>query len=106
MPTPAVPLSYACCLHPPLQAWQRQRLLGDAAGQQQAKQILSEQQLAAEAEDVTESLRRTRQLMTENLEQTAGTLDLLGGWHTHAGITRGAVKLHAYGGHPGCAACP
>jgi hypothetical protein len=86
-----------------VQAWQRQRLLGDAAGQAQQRQILSEQQLAREAEDVTESLRRSRQLMAQNVEQTAGTLDILGGWLAGA---RAAAPCAGRGPLPGsCAAC-
>eukprot|EP00878_Enallax_costatus_P018748 GHUV01019754.1.p2 GENE.GHUV01019754.1~~GHUV01019754.1.p2 ORF type:complete len:189 (+),score=47.25 GHUV01019754.1:233-799(+) len=57
---------------------QRQELIGSVDFSQRQQQIASEQEAEHRAQDVTASLRRTRQLMAQNLEQTHGNISVIG----------------------------
>lgn len=57
---------------------QRQELIGSLDFSLRQQKIQTEQDLLYGTEDVTASLRRTRQLMMQNIEQTHGNLSVLG----------------------------
>jgi hypothetical protein len=65
------------CLH---SFMQRQELIGSPDFSQRQRKIASEQDALLGAQDVTASLRRTKQLMAQNLEQTHGNISVIGGW--------------------------
>jgi hypothetical protein len=57
---------------------QRQELIGSPDFSQRQRKIASEQDALLGAQDVTASLRRTKQLMAQNLEQTHGNISVIG----------------------------
>ncbi|WIA13039.1 hypothetical protein OEZ85_006647 [Tetradesmus obliquus] len=56
---------------------QRQELIGSPDFSQRQRRIASEQDALTGAQDVTASLRRTKQLMAQNLEQTHGNISVI-----------------------------
>lgn len=72
----AIMLSYRCC-HPCTA--QRRELIGAVDFSQRQQKFAKEQDVLEGSQDVTASLRRTRQLMMQNLEQTHGNISVLGG---------------------------
>lgn len=69
-------LSCLCC-HPCTA--QRRELIGAVDFSQRQQKFAKEQDVLEGSQDVTASLRRTRQLMMQNLEQTHGNISVLGG---------------------------
>jgi hypothetical protein len=57
---------------------QRQELIGSVDFSQKQHKFQTEQDMLYGAEDVTTILRRTRQMMMQNLEQTQGNISVLG----------------------------
>lgn len=64
---------------PPLPGQQRAELIGSLDYSARQRKFQSEQELLHGQEDVTAALRRTRQLMLQNVEQQHGNLSVLGG---------------------------
>lgn len=79
---PSMPALHCCCcqllLHDLIQ--QRQELIGAVDFSQRQLRLATEQEAVVSSQDVTASLRRTKQLMTQNVEQTIGNIDVLGAW--------------------------
>lgn len=65
----------ACCAV--LCAVQRRELIGAVDFAQRQQKFAREQDVVDKSQDVTASLRRTRQLMLQNLEQTHGNISVL-----------------------------
>jgi hypothetical protein len=63
--------------HLPWAALQRRDLLGSADYGLRQQRIQNEQDALFASEDVTATLRRTRQMMAQNIEQAAGNLSVL-----------------------------
>src|SRR3569833_2137789 len=63
---------------------QRRQLLSGADLQERQRKYLSERDLKDAADDITESLRRSRQMMAQQLQQATSTLDVLGAPQTGA----------------------
>jgi hypothetical protein len=57
---------------------QRRELIGSVDFSQKQQKYAREQDVLEGSQDVTASLRRTRQLMMQNLEQTQGNISVLG----------------------------
>lgn len=57
---------------------QRRELIGAVDFSQRQQKFAREQDVLEGSQDVTASLRRTRQLMMQNLEQTHGNISVLG----------------------------
>jgi hypothetical protein len=72
-----VPCCAVPCFTSPLQ---RRELIGAVDYSQRQQKFAREQDVLAGQQDVTASLRRTRQLMMQNLEQTHGNVSVLGAW--------------------------
>jgi hypothetical protein len=71
---------------------QRQELIGSPDFSQRQRKIASEQDALLGAQDVTASLRRTKQLMAQNLEQTHGNISVIGAIATASAATGTGVS--------------
>jgi hypothetical protein len=79
---------------------QRQELICAPDFIQRQQRIASEQDALLGAQDVTASLRRTKQLMMQNIEQTHGNISVLGeepGPHEQLPAPQGGLLNHAIG---------
>lgn len=82
--TPLMPSLGCACVNPMLPPCaavcflQRRELIGAVDFSQQQQRFAREQDVLEGKQDVTASLRRTRQLMMQNLEQTHGNISVLG----------------------------
>jgi hypothetical protein len=77
-------------------AQQRQELIGAPDFSRRQQRIATEAEALAGAQDVTASLRRTKQLMMQNLEQTHGNISVLCEWRCNVWL-----MLHAAPGRAG-----
>lgn len=59
---------------------QRRELIGSVDFSQRQQKFAREQDVLTASEDITATLRRTKQLMDQNLEQTHGNISVLGGY--------------------------
>ena len=67
---------------------QRQELLGGPEAVARRRQLITEGDVVAKSQGITESLRRTRQLMSEELDHTSTTLATMDASHAQLGKTR------------------
>lgn len=84
-----------CCAR--MSRLQRRELIGAVDFSQQQQRFAREQDVLEGKQDVTASLRRTRQLMMQNLEQTHGNISVLGACAAGAGqcaTVQGDGMLH------------
>jgi hypothetical protein len=73
------------CRPAPAAGQQRAELIGSLDYSARQRRFQSEQELLQGHEDVTAALRRTRQMMRQNVEQQAGNLSVLGARVLRAG---------------------
>lgn len=71
---------------------QRRELIGAVDFSQRQQKYAREQDVLEGSQDVTASLRRTRQLMMQNLEQTHGNVSVLGAWRRGSSCVLGGTR--------------
>jgi hypothetical protein len=78
LPAPLLPSPLASCNNNQPTNPQRKELIGAVDFAQRQQRFASEQEVLTAGQDVTASLRRTQQLMRQNLEQTHGNISVIG----------------------------
>lgn len=83
------PTCHMCCC---VSVLQRRELIGAVDFSQRQQKYAREQDVLEGSQDVTASLRRTRQLMMQNLEQTHGNISVLGAWRRGSNCVLGGTR--------------